>query len=313
MTSYTMSESLSLVRSGFAGAISDYVELFKLRVTTLIVMTAWAGYYLATLKAHQPVLAEPMFDTLLSIFLVSAGTAGLNEVIEYKSDALMARTARRPLPEGRMPVTLAALLSIMIVFGGSFYMALTLNVLAGVLTFLTALVYLMVYTPLKKVHPICTFLGAIPGAMPGLLGWVAVRGKIEWEAVVLFAILFFWQFPHFLAIAWLYREDYASAAIRMRPVVEPDGRSTVREVMIYAAGLIPVSLVPVLMHMAGWTYGVGAALLGGALFVFAVRLWRANLPTTSPRSKRYARQLLQATVFYLPLLLALLMVTARHY
>lgn len=313
MTSYTMTDSLSLVRSGLFGALSDYAELFKLRITTLIVMTAWAGYYLASLKAHQPAMSHSLFDALLGIGMVSAGTAGLNETIEYKTDGLMARTARRPLPSGRMPVVQAALLSIVLILGGSLYMALSLNMLAGALTFLTAVAYLAIYTPLKKHHPVCTFIGAFPGAMPGLLGWVAVRGRIEWEAIVLFAILFFWQFPHFLAIAWLYREDYDRAGIQMRPVVEPDGRSTSREVLLYSAGLIPVSLAPVALHMSGWTYGVGAVLLGTAMFLIGLRLWRAALPATSPQSKRYARQLLQATVFYLPLLLALLMLNAKHY
>jgi protoheme IX farnesyltransferase len=313
MSSYSMTESLSLVRSGFSGALADYAELFKLRITALIVMTAWAGYYLAALKAHAPLLSQGLFDALLGIGLVSAGTAGLNEAIEYRSDALMQRTARRPLPANRMPVAQAALLSIFIVLGGSFYMALTLNILAGTLTFLTAIAYLAIYTPLKKHHPVCTLIGAIPGAMPGLLGWVAVRGRIEWEAVVLFAILFFWQFPHFLAIAWLYREDYDRAGIQMRPVVEPDGRSTASEILLYSAGLVPVSLAPTLLHMAGWSYGVGAVLLGIALFLVGLRLWRAALPATSSQSKRYARQLLQATVFYLPLLLALMMLNAKHF
>src|SRR5262249_22065815 len=168
-------------------------------------------------------------------------------------------------------------------------------------------VYLAVYTPLKKVHPICTFVGAFPGAMPGVLGWTAARGRLEWEALVMFAIVFFWQFPHFFSIAWLYQEDYAAGKVMMLPVVESDGKSTSTRIMFYSLVLIPVSLAPTFLKMSGQLYLGGALLMGVALFFFGTRLATLNMPLNTPRSKQRARQLLQATVFYLPLLFMLMM------
>jgi protoheme IX farnesyltransferase len=160
---------------------------------------------------------------------------------------------------------------------------------------------------MKQVHPICTFLGAFPGAMPPLLGWVAVRGRIDSEAIVLFAIMFFWQFPHFHSIAWLYREDYENAGVRMLPVVESDGRSTIRAIVAYSLALVPVTLAPTLLGMSGWLYFAGAALLSTALLWCSLRMATMKLSPVAPKSKVRARQLLQATVLYLPLLFALMM------
>jgi protoheme IX farnesyltransferase len=192
-------------------------------------------------------------------------------------------------------------------FGGIIYLWLTTNRQTAILTGLTSACYLLVYTPMKQVHPICTFLGAFPGAMPPLLGWVAVRGRIDPEAVVLFAIMFFWQFPHFHSIAWLYREDYENAGVRMLPVVESDGRSTIRAILLYSVALIPVTLAPTLMGMTGWTYFAGALLLGGGLLWFSLRMATMKLTPIAPASKLRARHLLQASVIYLPLLFALMM------
>ncbi|MFZ1136964.1 MAG: protoheme IX farnesyltransferase, partial [Candidatus Korobacteraceae bacterium] len=164
-----------------------------------------------------------------------------------------------------------------------------------------------VYTPMKQVHPICTFLGAFPGAMPPLLGWVAIRGRIDPEAIVLFAIMFFWQFPHFHSIAWLYREDYENARVRMLPVVESDGRSTIRAILLYSLALVPVTLAPTLMGMTGWIYFAGALLLGFGLLWFSLRMWTMKLAPVVGKSKVRARHLLQASVIYLPLLFALMM------
>jgi protoheme IX farnesyltransferase len=186
------------------------------------------------------------------------------------------------------------------------------NPLTGLLTFLTSLVYLAVYTPLKRVSPICTFVGAFPGAMPGVLGWTAARGRLEWGTLILFAILFVWQFPHFFSIAWLYREDYAQGGIRMLPVVEEDGRSTARRIVAYSLILIPLSVLPSFFGMAGKIYLVGAVVLGIALFYFGARLAFLKLPINAPRSKMLARHVLQATVIYLPLLFALMMGNASR-
>ena len=304
----TASQSFAVPRHGALTLARDYAELTKLRVTTLIVMTAWCGYYFGALKSGVSSLSWGLFHALLGIGLISGGTAALNEVMEHDTDGRMRRTALRPLPAGRMSFTHAALVGVLLTVGGALYLGLALNSLTGWLALATAFVYLVAYTPIKKLHPVCTFVGAFPGAMPGVLGWTAARGRLEWGALVMFAIVFFWQFPHFFSIAWLYREDYAAGRIRMLPVVEPDGRSTARRIVLYSMGLIPVSLVPSFLGMSGKIYFAGALALGLSLFGFAARLAALNLPLNTARSKQRARQLLQATVFYLPLLFALMMI-----
>jgi protoheme IX farnesyltransferase len=194
--------------------------------------------------------------------------------------------------------------------GGVVYLALTTNLLTGVLAAATSVTYLVAYTPLKKVHPICTFVGAFPGAMPPALGWAAARGRLDWGALALFAIVFFWQFPHFHSIAWLYRDDYARAGIRMLPVVEDDGKSTARAILMYSMGLLAVSVAPSFMQMSGRVYLLGAAALGVAFLWFGQRLWALKQTPATASSRARARQLLQATVFYLPLLFALMMIDA---
>jgi len=292
--------------------LRDYAELTKLRVTTLIVMTAWCGYFFGAHKAGISWLSLGLFHSLMGIGIVSSGTAALNEVMEQDVDARMRRTAMRPLPAQRMSVLHAAIIGSAAAIGGSIYLAVFTNPLTGLLTFLTSVVYLAAYTPLKKISPICTFVGAFPGAMPGVLGWTAASGRLEWGTLVLFAILFVWQFPHFFSIAWLYREDYARGGVRMLPVVEEDGRSTARRILIYSVVLIPVSVLPSFFGMAGKIYLFGAILLGLGLLYFGVRLAFLNLPLGSAPSKMRARQVLQATVIYLPLLFALMMGNCLH-
>src|SRR5882757_5971594 len=196
----TMTEPLVLLRRQATSLLSDYAELVKLRVTTLIVMTAWCGYYFGAQKAGVSSLSWGLLHALLGIGLVSSGTAALNEVVEHKVDANMRRTAQRPLPAGRMSLAHATTAGLLATLGGSAYLAFFTNPLTGLLTLLTSVVYLAAYTPLKRISPICTFVGAFPGAMPGVLGWTAVRGKLAWGTLVLFAILFVWQFPHFFSI-----------------------------------------------------------------------------------------------------------------
>jgi len=300
----------SALRTRATSVLRDYAELTKLRVTSLIVMTAWCGYFFGAHKAGVSWLNWGLFHALVGIGLVSSGTAALNEVMEQDVDAQMRRTARRPLPAGRMSRLHATLVGVLTAVGGSIYLATFTNPLTGVLTFLTSVVYLAAYTPLKRVSPICTFVGAFPGAMPGVLGWTAARGRLEWGTLVLFAILFVWQFPHFFSIAWLYREDYARGGVRMLPVVEQDGRSTARRILAYSVVLIPISLVPSFMGMAGWVYFAGATVLGCAMLYFGIRLAFLNLAPASAPSKVRARHVLQATVIYLPLLFALMMANA---
>src|ERR1700719_2296649 len=307
----TTTQSVLLLSRQTTSLLRDYAELMKLRVPTLIVMTAWCGYYFGAQKAGVSSLSWGLLHALLGIGLVSSGTAALNEVMEHEVDAHMRRTAQRPLPAGRMSLLHATVAGALATLGGSIYLAVFTNPLTGLLTFLTSVVYLAAYTPLKRISPICTFVGAFPGAMPGVLGWTAARGRLEWGALVMFAIVFFWQFPHFFSIAWLYRQDYEDGGIRMLPVVETDGKSTGRQIVFYSLALIPVSLLPTFLRMSGRLYFAGALLLGVALFYVGARLATFKMAPDTPRSKHRARQLLQATVFYLPLLFALMMLNTR--
>ena len=307
----TLSQPLADPLSRIALWLRDYAELAKLRVTSLILMTTWCGYYFAAHKAGATALDWGLLHALLGVALVSSGTAALNEVLELDVDRQMLRTARRPLPAGRMSLLHATVVGVSLTVGGSAYLAIFTNGLTGTLTFLTAVVYLAAYTPLKRISPFCTFVGAFPGAMPGVLGWTAVRGRIEWETAVLFGILFLWQFPHFFSIAWLYREDYARGGVRMLPVVEPDGVSTAWRIILYSLFLIPVSLLPSLIGMSGRIYLVGALVLGIGLLYFGARLTVLKIPIASAPSKLRARQLLQATVVYLPILFVIMMTDAK--
>lgn len=285
----------------------DYSELIKLRVTTLVVMTAWCGYYFGAARSGVSSFSWGLVHALVGIGLIAGGTAALNEVMEFDIDARMRRTVSRPLPAGRMSRTHALLAGLLMSIGGALYLGLVLNPLTGLLSLATGAMYLAAYTPLKKIHPICTFVGAFPGAMPGVLGWTAARGRLEWGALVMFAIVFFWQFPHFYSIAWLYREDYAAGGIRMLPVVEKDGRSTARQIIAYSVALIPVTLTPTLLGMSGKVYLVSAVIMGLTLLYVGQRLAGLQAPIASAVSKKRARQLLQATVFYLPLLFLVMM------
>lgn len=294
-----------------ATRVSDIAQLLKLRVTALVVMTGWTGFYMGAAKTGTTSLNWELLHALLGIGLVSGGASALNQLSERALDERMLRTAARPLPARRMKPSHALAVGLVCILAGSAYLALAGNPLTGVLALLTAAAYVFAYTPLKTVSTWSTFVGAFPGAMPPLLGWTAVRGAVEAEALVLFAMVFLWQFPHFLAIAWLYREDYERAGIRMLPVVHRDGRATIREILAYGALLVPVSAMPTFVGMAGPIYWGCALLLSLAYFWYGVRLARLRLSPADPASKPYARQLLKASVIYLPILFAVLMLTAR--
>lgn len=295
-----------------ASLLNDYVELFKVRVTGLVVMTAWAGFYLGSIRSGVSSVQPVLVEALLGIGLVSAGSAALNQAIERKLDARMIRTAQRPMAAGRISLAHGIAVGLAAILLGGIILALSTNPVTVALTLFTALLYVAIYTPLKRVTTLATFIGAFPGALPPLLGWTAARGQIEWPGVALFAILFVWQFPHFMAIAWLYREDYGRAGIRMLPVVQPDGWSTVLEALVYAVLMIPVSLLPVYLHVAGPIYGAIALLLGSVYLAYTIRFTKT--PAASKRSytesKMYARDLLKVSVIYLPLLLTALMLNA---
>jgi protoheme IX farnesyltransferase len=290
--------------------LRDYAQLTKIRVTTLVVVTAWCGFFFGEHKSGLPVLTLKLVWALAGIGMVSAGTACMNEIIERKSDALMRRTALRPLVTHSMGLAHAIAIWAVFTASGVTLLAVKLNLLTALLSLLTAACYLLIYTPLKKISPLCTFVGAFPGAMPGVLGWTAARGHLEYEALVLFAIVFFWQFPHFHAISLMYRDDYAKAGIRMLPVVESDGRSTARQILMYGAALLPTTLAPTMLGMAGLPYFIGASVLGLGLFYFCARIWSECLPPSAPRCKVLARTLLKASVTYLPLLFALMMLNS---
>src|SRR5215472_1591853 len=238
--------------------LRDYAQLTKLRVTSLIVMTAWCGYYFAAHKSGLASFSLGLFHSLFGIALVSSGTAALNEVMEHDVDQHMRRTSQRPIPAGRMSLLHGFIAGELLSVGGSLYLYIFCNPLTGILAFLTSVVYLVAYTPLKRISPICTFVGAFPGAMPGVLGWTAASGQVDLGTLALFAILFVWQFPHFFSIAWLYRDDYAKGGVKMLPVVEEDGRSTGRRILAYSIALIPISILPTFLGMAGRIYLLGA-------------------------------------------------------
>lgn len=292
-----------------ASLIADYRELFKVRVTAMVIITGWAGFYLGSMQSGISSLQRGLLDTLVGIALISAGSSALNECMERKSDAKMIRTAQRPLATGRISLPHGILMGLGALGLGGFWLLHT-NLLTVALALLTAFSYVAIYTPLKRMTTMATFIGAFPGAMGPLLGWTGARGRIEWPAVALFAVLFVWQFPHFMAIAWLYREDYKRAGIRMLPVVQPDGWSTGLEALFYAVLMIPVSLAPWYLHLAGLPYAIAAALLGLVYLGYSIRFMQITRAKTETESKMYARDLLKVSVMYLPLLMTIMMLNA---
>lgn len=294
-----------------ASRIADYRELFKVRVTAMVMLTAWAGFYLGSMQSGISSVQPGLVEALVGIGMVSAGAAALNECLERKLDAKMIRTANRPMAAGRIGLAHGILLGLGFIIAGAIWLTHTTNLMTGTLTLATAFTYVTIYTPLKRYTSLATFIGAFPGAMGPLLGWTAARGRIEWPAVALFGILFVWQFPHFMAISWLYREDYARAGIKMLPVIQPDGWSTVLEALTYAVLMIPVSLLPVYLHIAGMYYGVTAAVLGLVYLGYTIRFGRITRARSTIESKMYARDLLKVSVIYLPVLLTALMLNAK--
>lgn len=293
-----------------AQLITDFRELFKIRVTGLVVITGWAGYYLGSMQWGISSLNRGLLDTLIGIGLVSAGSGALNQALERKSDARMTRTADRPLASGRYSLGFGILAGIGALALGGYWLAAQTNLLTVALALLTAFSYVAIYTPLKRMTTLATFIGAFPGAMGPMLGWTAARGQLEWPAIALFAILFVWQFPHFMAIAWMYRDEYAKAGIKMLPVVQPDGWSTVVEALFYAVLMIPISLVPWKLGITGVTYAFIAAPLGLLYLAYTIRFAGILRTDDATRSRMLARDLLKVSVIYLPLLMTALMLCA---
>jgi len=294
-----------------ATLIHDCRELFKVKVVTLVLVTGWGGFYLGSMQSGISTMQRGLLDTLLGIGLVSGGAGALNEALERKIDARMVRTADRPMAAGRISLAQGVLAGLAVLALGAWWLLVHTNLLTVALALLTAFTYVAIYTPLKRFTTMATFIGAFPGAMGPMLGWTAARGRIEWPAVALFAILFVWQFPHFMAIAWLYREDYARAGIRMLPVVQPDGWSTVAQALFFAVVMIPVSLAPWGLGLAGLPYAVPAIVLGLVYLAYTIRFARILHATTETESRMVARDLLKVSVLYLPLLFTTLMLCAK--
>jgi len=275
---------------------ADFLALAKPRVVLMVGLTTLVGYYLGA-SAELDYLR--LLHLLVGTALAAGGTLALNQFLERDVDAQMLRTRTRPLPDGRLQPSEAAAFGSLITFGGLAYLLVTVGAGATAITAATAALYLGVYTPLKQVSPLCTVLGAIPGALPPVAGWVAARGELGVGAGVLFAILFLWQLPHTLAIARLYREDYARAGIRVLPVVDPDGGSTERQIVTGCLALHAAGLLPTLVGLTGGVYFFGALLLGALfLVVGAAQALRPSVPA--------ARRVVIASIVYLPLLLALM-------
>jgi heme o synthase len=275
----------------------DYYTLTKPEVNLLILMTTSAGYYLGQRGAFH---FAGLLNTLIGTLLVASGTATLNQWMERVWDAEMRRTARRPLPAGRVSSTEAFLFGALLSLAGGLYLAFFVNGLSSLLAISTLLSYLLIYTPLKRHTPLCTLLGAFPGAMPTLIGWAGASNGVNLHAMFLFSVLFLWQFPHFLAIALMYREDYERAGYHMLPRFDADSRFTRAEILFFTVALIVTTLVP---H-AGMLYSGAMLLSGGFLLFYSLRLAKTS-------SRLSATSLLHASVIYLPVVLVVMALTKR--
>ena len=284
------SQTISLTAPRARGA--DFLALTKPRVNLLVAATTLAGYYLGA-------GAEGRLATLVAVVagtaLVSGGSAALNQIFERDADARMRRTMRRPLPDGRLQAAEAAPFAAGLIGVGLAVLALGTNLLAAGVALVTAIAYVFVYTPLKRRTPFAIVIGAVPGALPPMIGWAAARGTLDPVGWPLFGIVFLWQLPHFLAIAWMYRDDYERGGFPMLPVVEPDGRSTARQAFLYAAALVPMSLAPTALGLAGTAYFVGAVALSLTYLWLTMRFGLARTLAT-------ARWLFVGSILYLPAL-----------
>ena len=277
--------------------LGAYIALTKPDVSLLVLMTTGAGFYMG---ARGPMPWLHMLHVIFGTMMIAAGTAALNHYIERESDRFMRRTASRPLPTGQLAPAEALRFGLGLALAGAVDLYYSAGSIACLLGVFTSLSYLLAYTPLKKRTVWATFIGAIPGAIPPMIGWTAATGKLGTGAWLLFAILFLWQFPHFHAISWMYREDYARAGILMLPVVDKDGTRTFRQIVLYAASLVAVSLLPAIMGFAGMLYFFGALVTCTGLV--QVCLWAASAKTNTR-----AKWLMHATVLHIPILLGLMM------
>lgn len=279
-----------------AAATADWVELCKPRITLLVTVTAAVGFVLGS---PADVAFGRLAAALVGTALAAAGAGALNHVVERDVDARMGRTRNRPIPTGRIDPNAAVLYALALSALGLVTLWFGANPRAAILAVVTTMLYIGVYTPMKRTTTLNTLVGAVPGAIPPVIGWTAATGGLDWGAAVLFSILFLWQLPHFLSIAWMFREDYARGGLKMLPTLDPDGRATGWTAAVYGLALVPVSLAPTPLGLAGGIYFGGALLLGAAFFAFGLRF-------ALKRERSRARRLLLASVTYLPLLLVLL-------
>ncbi|MGD9589580.1 MAG: heme o synthase [Pyrinomonadaceae bacterium] len=286
---------------GFRDRISAFVELTKPRIALMLVLSSAAGFYLGS---RTPIDLALFVNSMIGIALLAFGVATLNQYIERRTDALMNRTARRPLPSGRISPAEALAFGLAQCIVSLIYLYVLVNPLTAYLGLVVIVGYVFLYTPLKTKTSVSTAIGAIPGAMPPLMGWTSAANEVTIGGWALFAMLFLWQFPHFFAIAWMYRDDYARAGIKMLPVVEADGRITARQIILFSVMLAPVSLAPFFLGFAGPIFLAGATLLALWFVVESYRAARARTPLM-------ARRLLLCTVLYLPLYLALAVIDSR--
>ncbi len=274
----------------------DYLTLTKPRLNFLVLLTTAAAFRLGVEPGSAPML---MVHTIMGTALVAGGASALNQVWERESDRMMRRTRTRPLPDRRMPPGRARAFGLLLAGLGLLQLWVLVNPLSSVMALLTLASYVWWYTPLKFRTSLSTIVGALPGALPAMIGWAAATNSLSFNGWILFWIVFMWQMPHFLSIAWLYRDDYARAGIQLLPVIEPDGRSTGRQTVLYAAALLPVSLMPTLVGMASPRYLVGALVLGAILMLFSAEF-------AMTRTMASARRLFLGSIIYLPILWALL-------
>ncbi len=306
------SESRSI--AGTPSLLADYATLFKFRVSLMVLITAAAGLYLGRLRSGVSPFDLQSAAALFGIALVTGGSSVLNQALERRSDARMARTRNRPMVTGRIALPQGLLLGFFTIIAGTLLLTAESNILTGTLTLLTATSYVAIYTPLKRITSLNTFIGAFPGALPPLIGWTAARGIIEWPAVALFAVLFVWQFPHFMAIGWLYRDDYRHGGIRLAATQQPIGwaaRSTAIQAFFYALLMLPVALWTTFLGVTGIPYAIAATLLSLGYLYFTFRFTAIARDPSSETNRVLARNLLKASVVYLPLLLAAMLLNAH--
>jgi heme o synthase len=292
----TLSTKPSSHRNQVLTRLRDYYILTKPEVNLLILMTTSAGYYLGL---RGPFHFSGLLNTLIGTLLVASGTATLNQWMEIPWDGLMRRTANRPLPSGRVSAREAFIFGALLSISGGLYLAFLVNRLSSLLAISTFLSYLLIYTPLKRRTPLCTLLGAFPGAMPTLIGWAGAAAAINLQAMLLFAVLFLWQFPHFLAIALMYREDYSRAGYQMLPAFDSDGRFTRYEILTFTVVLIATTLLPAVGWGHNLIYFLGVAASGAFFFYYTVKIFDEN-------SRQAAARVVHASVMYLPVVLALM-------